>query len=405
MTTRSTVMTFAGLGLVATLGLTGCSSDGDGDQGAKSPVGAKTDTPKERVVNAITQLGESTSASFALKLDSTEADLKKIQAAQPETGTDDDGITADDVESMRQILGGEVLFSTTAPAGKTLGDLTEPGALELDPMTLLKDPAKMKAALAAQASTSASVKYEGSSLFDYVNVSNMLYVRADAEKIATMSGLGDVNDAKALLGQLPPVMATPAGAVLDGKWVSLDLAETFEALNKTGALDELELPETTATPSIDPSQVQNFVASIGAALENDSTIDEIDGGDRGDGYRVDVPVQKIAKAVQDDLVSIFGEFGGKDFEKDIAKSINEIAPSEHFTVDVFVKDDKLSGVSLDLTQILQKPVSGVTFALAADIDAEADAVKGPSGATAVDITAIMNAIPADTFSGMGSAIG
>ncbi|GLY31576.1 hypothetical protein [Kineosporia sp. NBRC 101731] len=394
MTTRSKVMAVAAFGLVATVGISGCAgSESDGADGA----GAAGSTPKDKVLEAFTNHTKLSSAGYTLALNSTKADLQKISAAQPKTGGDD-VITASDIKDFEQVLGGKLVVNQTAPDGQTFADMLKVSDLGADSLSLLKDPAKAQAAVKAQGSMAISAVLNDSSLVDFVTIDGVMYLRADAEKIATMSGLGSVSDAQALLGQLPPSIATPAKAALDGGWVSLDLIESLKVLNQQGVLDEL--PKEAVTPSIDPNRVQTLVDSLQAAVEADAQVTEVDGGDQGDGYRVTVPIKKIAAAVQDDLIAVFGQSTADG----IKKSTGEIGENETVTVDLFLEDEKLSGLNIDLVQFLQKPVKDATLAVTVDIDPDAAPVKAPDGATVIDVKAILNTIPADTFAGMGAGL-
>ncbi|GAB3241763.1 hypothetical protein [Kineosporia babensis] len=397
---RSTLTTFAGLGLSAALVLTGCgsgsdSADGENGSGADQTTSAAS-TPKEKVVAALDTLQQSNSIGYTLAVNSTPEDLKKIAAAQPKTG--EDAFTRADIKELESLLGGKATFAQTLPEGKTLGDLTQVNA---GPQTVAEffDPAVVEKSLKDAGSFSMSLSQDDANLFDLAAKDGLLYLRADAEKVAELGELGDVSQAQAMLGQLPPVMATPAKAVLEGKWVSLDLVETVKLLDEQGLSDML--PKEAATPAVDQAKVQDFAEALYASIEADSEVTEIDGNEKGDGYRVTVPIKKVAEATQEDLIAIFGEKTGGD----IRDSIKEISASDSVDLDVFVKDGSLGGVSFDMTQALEKPVEGTTFTIDVDVDPKAAPVEIPGDATAVDIKGIMGLIPADTFaSGLGSGL-
>src|SRR5689334_7947218 len=98
-------MAFAGFGLAAAVGISGCGSDsGNASGGTGSGEGETAGTPKSEVIAAFQALNESTDAGFTLKLDSSTADIKKINAAQ-DAG---DKLDAADRKAIEQILAGKV---------------------------------------------------------------------------------------------------------------------------------------------------------------------------------------------------------------------------------------------------------------------------------------------------------
>ncbi|GLY13933.1 hypothetical protein LWF15_02655 [Kineosporia rhizophila] len=389
MTTRSKVMAFAGFGLAAAVGISGCGSDSGSASGdAGSGVAQSDGTPKGEVIAAFQGLNESSNAGFTLKLESSPEDIKKINAAQDAA----DKIDAADRKAIEQVLSGKVTMNMTAPDGKTFGDLTKESTANQDAQALLQDPAALEAALKGQGSFAMSVVLEDSGLFEFVTKDGVIYVRADVDKIAELAEQ-NVSALESQLGQLPPVIATPVQKLLDGEWVSLDLIATVKSLDEQGVLDQI--PQETVSPTVDQAKVQAFLDSLSASFEADAQIDEIDGGDRGDGYRVTVPAKKIATSVQNDLIGVVGQ----ESADEIRDSIKEM-PEKDIAFDVFVKDDKLTGVNLDLVQFLDKPVEDATFAVDLAVDAEASAVQVPGNATAVDIKGIFGLIPADSLSGL-----
>lgn len=141
-------MAFAGFGLAAAVGISGCGSSSDGVSG-ESGSGAKSDgTPKGTVVAAFENLEASSNAGFTLSLDGTYEDFKKIDAAQPGS----DALDASDEAALKQAFNGKVTMNVSAPEGKTFGDsIAESTAQQQDAQALLKDPAALEKALKGQA--------------------------------------------------------------------------------------------------------------------------------------------------------------------------------------------------------------------------------------------------------------
>ncbi len=383
-------MAFAGFGLAAAVGISGCGSSSDSAEG-ESGSGTSAGTPKEKVSAAFQSLNNSSSAGFTLKLDSSAADLEKISAAQDSS----EQMDASDKKTIEEILKGKVTMNVTAPEGKTFADAAKAQA-SASSEDLLKDPAAFEAALKNSGSVATSVVYEDAGLVEFVSKDGVFYLRADADKIATLSGQ-NLSSVTGSLGALPPVIATPAEKLLGGEWVSLDLVKTMNILDKNGLLDQLSQEQGTAASAaaVDPAKVQKLVTSLQASYEADSQVTEVDGG-----YQVSVPYEKTADAINDDLVALVGA----DEVADLRKELKE-APNENLTFTVRVDGDKLSGINIDLKQFLKKPVEDATFAIDLAVDAESSEVQVPSGATAVDIEGLFNLIPADSLAGLTSGSG
>jgi hypothetical protein len=386
-------MTFAGFGLVAAVGISGCGSSSDsstdGTGSGSGKAASSAGTPKEKVQAAFQNLEKSSSAGFTLKLDSTEADLDKINAAQPKA----DQLSASDKKSFKQVLNGKVTMNVTAPDGKTFADVQK-SATATQSENLLKDPKAFEASLKSSGSVAMSVVSGDSGLFEFASKDGVIYLRADAQKIADMAGQ-NLSSVSGSLGQLPPILSTPVQKVLDGKWVSLDLVKTVQILDKDGLLDELSAQAksgTAAGDAADPAKFTKLVADLQASYDADSVVTEADGG-----YQVSVPYDKTADAIQDDLVALVGKDGAADFRKELKQ-----APNDNLVFDVKVDGDKLTGVNVDLMQFMDKPVEGAKFAVDLAVDPEASEVQVPTDATAIDIAGIFNLIPPDSLKGLAA---
>ncbi|MBT0771430.1 hypothetical protein KIH74_21010 [Kineosporia sp. J2-2] len=383
-------MAFAGFGLAATVGISGCGAGSDSAEGGSgSGSGESAGTPKEKVAAAFQNFENSSSAGFTLKLDSSTADIEKINTAQDSA----DKLTAQDKKEIAEVLKGKVTLNVTAPEGKTFADTTDSSAA--NSKDLLKDPAAFEAALKDSGSVAMSVVYGDSGLVDFATKDGVFYLRTDADKIAELADQ-NLSSATGMLGQLPPVIATPAEKLLGGEWVSLDMVKAVQVLDQQGLLDQLASADegTAAGMAADPAAAQNLVRSLAASYDSDSQVTEVDGG-----YQVSVPVEKTTAAVKDDLVDLLGQ----DAATDLVKELNS-SPTENVVFTVKVDDDKLTGLNLDLVQFLDKPVDDATFAVDLAIDPEASEVQVPSGATAIDIEGILNLIPADTLTSLGSEL-
>lgn len=365
-------MTYAGFGLAAAIGISGCGASSGGTENTSAE---SNGTPKESVVAAFQSFEDASNAGFTLTIDSTVEDLEKINAAQP----DADQMSASDLDTLEQVLAGSVTMNLSAPDGKTFADSAADSTTTADAQNLLQDPEAFEAAVKDQGAFAASVVLDDSGLFDLVTKDGVFYVRVDADKIAELTDQ-NLDSATTLLAQLPSSVATPAQKLLDGDWISIDLVATLKALDEQGLLDELDQTDTTAADAaFDQAKLQSLVLSLQTAIEDDAQITETD-----DGYEISVPYEETADAVEDDLIDLFGKAEVKQFRKDLKE-----APSDNFVFDVTVDDGKLTGINVDLVQFLEQDVDA-TFALDLAIDPEASAVQVPSDATAVDVESLIN---------------
>jgi hypothetical protein len=375
-------MVAAGISLAVALGVTGCGE-------------VQKMSAKDQVSDALSGFENAKSATFTVSVDSTTADIAAISKAQNEP------MSASDQANLAKVLDGDVVLAVQAPDGKTFGDAGA-GASAVsgsqDLSSLLGDPQKFSEML-KQGSFSVSVRLSGGSLVDLRSVDGVIYAKADVKKILDLAGEDpDVLDQQ--LSGLPPAMA-PLAKAAKGEWVSLDLAKAAAAAKESGLLNSL--PTATPSPAVDAAKLNKLIESLKAAYRDKATITELEDDDqRGDGFRLTAPAKQVAQAVSPDLIALVGkaaEAGGR-------KAITEI-PDKNFSLDVWVKDKKLTAVSLDLTQFLDKPVPGKKLAVDVDIDVDSGAVEAPTGATEIDVQKLLKSIPGGALSGLagGSAGG
>jgi hypothetical protein len=368
-------MAVAGFGLAIAVGVTGCGA-------------AKQLSAKDQVSKGFSSLNDASSATFTFSLDTTAADLAAISKAEG------DPLTASDRKTLQQVINGDIVVAVDEPDGKTFGDQATSSTSTQDLSTLLSDPAALSAALKKQGAFSASVQLSGGSLVELRSLDGKLYAKADVKKILSLAG----QDSSALdseLASLPPSMASLAKAA-KGEWVSLDLVKAAQAAKSQGLLDSL--PKQGTASSVDPAQVSKLVNDLKAAYQKNATIASIGSSDKGDGYRVSAPAKQVLQAVSPDLVSILGQSSAADVKKEIAS-----VPDKKFNLDLYVKDDKLTNVSLDLTQFLDKPVTGKKLALNVGIDVDPAKISAPSGAAEIDVAQILGSLPTGLTSGASSS--
>jgi len=300
-----------------------------------------------------------------------------------------------DQATLTKVLAGDVVFTVEAPAGKTLGDASKAasGTAGSDDLTkLLGDPQKLSEMLKKQGSTGVAVRLSGGTLVDFRSIGGVLYAKADVNQILTLAGQ-DPATIDNTLGALPPSMA-PLAKAAKGEWVSLDLAKAAAAAKDSGLLDALPTP--SASPTVDAAKVQKLIDDLKKAYQEKATITELgDNGDRGTGYRLGAPAKQVAQAVSGDLIALVGKDAGAEVNKAIAQ-----IPDKNFALDLWVKDDKLTAVSLDLTQFLPKTVTGRKLAVDIDVQLDSGSVQVPTGANEIDLKTLLKDVPAGALSGL-----
>ncbi|GAB3257097.1 hypothetical protein [Kineosporia babensis] len=334
MMKRTGLTLFAGFGLLATTVVAGCGSEA-------APATTGSGGPKSALLEAFDSMSQSQGVGLEVKLDSSRADLEKVNAAQPKA----EQMNQADLDLAVAALDGRILSSFSAADGETLAE--------------------------GPSSYQVSVQLKEASLVDLVGVDDDFYLKLDADWIAQQFD-SSTDDLRGAFEGADPLLADPANALLEHQWISIDLAEAEKAL-QTNDLDELLGSE----PDLERGYA--LMQSLQASFEQETEVTAIDGG-----YRVSAPAKQIAQAVQDDLVALAG-----DGESDAIKQEIEALPDRDVTVDVFLQDGKLSGVNLDLVQFLDQPVEGANLALDVKIDQQANTVQAPKDAVAVDVAGIL----------------
>jgi len=373
---RKKIMVAAGISLAVAVGITGCGE-------------VQKLSAKDSVTDALSSFESAKSATFTVSLDTTVADVAAISKAQG------DPMSKSDQESLAKVLAGDVVFAVEAPDGKTFGESAKQQGSSVgssDLGTLLGDPAKLSELLKKQGAFSMSVRLSGDALIELRSVDGKIFARANAKQILTLAG-ENPDSLDQQLADLPPGMA-PLAKAAKGEWVSIDLAKAAAAAKDSGMLKDL--PTAAPSPAVDAAKVQKLVNDLKAAYQQKATITELGEDDeRGQGYRLGAPAKQVAEAVSDDLIALVGQAS----EAEVRKSINQI-PDKTFNVDIWVKDDKVSAVSLDITQFLKKPVPGKKLAVDIDVDVDSGKVTAPSGATEIDVKALLEEFPAAAFGGL-----
>jgi hypothetical protein len=365
---RSKVMMAAGISLAVAIGVTGCGA-------------AKQLSAKQSVTKALSSFNDAKSVAFTVSLDTSVADVAAISAAEGSP------MTKSDQATLGKFIGSDVVVNIVAADGKTLGDSSSTGTTSSsDLTTLLGDPAALSALLKKEGSSSVEFEDGGASLFELRSVAGVIYLKADVKKILTLAGQDPAQLDQALASL--PASLSPVAKAAKGQWVSIDLAKAAAAVKDSGLLKSIPTPAPSA--SVDPVKVQKLITDLKKAYQDNATITDL-GNDstKGTGYRLGAPAKQVALAVEPDLVALVGADGAKSVKDAIAK-----IPDKTFNLDLWVKDDKLTAVSLDLMQFFKKPVPGKKLTVNVAVAVDGGKVEAPSGATEIDVKSLLSQIPA-----------
>ena len=365
-----TALVAAGIALAVSAGVVGCGK-------------AEQLSGKDTVSTALDAVGEARTATFTLSLDSTVADLQRLDTAG--------GADPTPAAQLQQLLDGELSVTVSAPDGSTLAETSKAQQGSSDVVALLQDPAALEKYLKTQGATALAVRLGGDALVELRAVEGTVYARADVPQLLTLAGQ-DPATATSFTAQLPPALQ-PVAKAAQGEWISVDLVAAARSLKSAGLLDQLaQMPQRQLPTTTDPAAVSRLLQSLKTAYEQQARITDLgEDGERGTGYRLTAPAKQVVQAIETDLVALAGGQAG-DVRKAIAQT-----PDRDVSVDLWVQDDELRAVSLDLTQFAEKPVEGGKAALDIDIDLDGDEVSAPEGANALNV--------AEALVGLGGMFG
>ncbi len=359
--TLSQGIAIAAAAVTITAGVAGCGA-------------VKQLSAKQQVSKALSSFEDADSASFTVRLDSTVKDIAAISKAE------NDPMSASDRKLLGEVLAGDVQYSIHAPDGKHLSDSATTSQQIPDLNALLGDPQKFGTYLKQAGDVAIAVRLSGDSLAEFRFKDGVLYARASVPKIMELAGQ-DASQVDAALTNLPPSLA-PLRKAAHGQWISVDVQALMQALKQSGALNAL--PTAQPSPTVDAGAVQKLFTDLKAAYRDKATITKLGDTDRGQEYRLTAPAKQIAGAVQDDVIKLVGTASASD----VRRSIAEI-PDKPISMNLWSKNDKLSGVALDLTQFMKKTAPGAKLTLDVGVNVGSGEIEKPSGATAIDVSAVM----------------
>ncbi|MET9517616.1 hypothetical protein [Streptomyces sp. NPDC002994] len=171
---------------------------------------------------------------------------------------------------------------------------------------------------------------------------------------------------------------------LAGEWVSID-PKAFEEFSKSMGEEAGEASPFPDTGALDTKTQQKITKALSKEIADNAKFTDAGSRDGADHVKVAVPAGKTADAIAEAL---------KPMEKQLPKEfkLSELkdVPSKNIDFDVAIKDEKLSGVTIDLAQFDKKAAGKLPVSIG--FNADAAPVKAPAGASTLNPQDVMGAM-------------
>jgi hypothetical protein len=325
--------------------LAGCGSSSSGSGGSTGSGGGtatnnSSAAPLTELTGAIDALSNASTISATLKLGATGSQLQSFVHEQDPTSK----LTA---AQANAIVGAQIEIETSAPSGKTLGDLSTSngaGAVNL------------------------TISDQGSSLFTLRVVSKTLYFQVDLKDLLNKLGQSSTfAQIQAASAQLPAFVQ----ALLKGNWVSLPEATAKSLSSELGA---------SSGSSTNQAQANALLAKLKALLTKDVTVTRTSSGST-DVLTLSGNTRTLANDFVTEVASSIPGAGAALGSADLSK-----VPSKTLTATASVTGGALAGIGLDLGQFAKSGHGSLPIDLA--IGRSGSAITAPSGAVPVDTSSL-----------------
>jgi len=351
---RALTMTIA-VGAVAGLSLTACSSSGtSGSSGGNNSAGK---TPTEALAAAVHNINSGNAESFQLSVKPDDAMITAMSK-------DSDPQSAAIAKSL--FSNGGIVMKFTASAGKPLKDLKagENANVELD------------------------LTAGGTDFFDIRTVNGALYAKANVPQILKLAGKS-ASDLNSQMGQVPPDFQAPLQALLAGKWVGVS-AQDLKGLEQMAQnFGNGDLTSTPTSSKAGTQMLAGIESQLMKAMTQDATVT-----DKGNGqYQVSGKVKVIGQDVLQAFTPVLNSVPGKsktDIDK-LRTDLNSVPDSENITFDVWLKNNQISELQVDLAQFLPADqTGGGHLPIDAKFSQSANSVSAPSDVTNIDVQKLLS---------------
>lgn len=313
--------------------------------GCGSNSGSSDKPPRDELTSSIDGLGNSDQLAATVKLDASPADLQALSKA------------------------------SGSPIAPNVAGLLAAGNLTLE----IKSDGKLSALNGDNASNADMhlvLNVDNGQVVDLYGVKNVIYLRADVKKILQLM------DKEKLFSELEARVATlPAWAQagVQGKWLSLNGDAAKGLASQLGGA-------ATATPNAE--QQKKLIDDFKAAITKDVTVTRVStDSDKGDHLVLTGNVRTLGTDLANALSAAVP---GNPAASQLKPSQ---MPDKQVTVDAWVKDGKLSEVSLDLVQFADEKdaasLKGKHLPLVMTFKTSGVDITAPSGATPIDLSQLL----------------
>jgi hypothetical protein len=352
-------------------------------------------TPKDKVHNAVTKLGEQKSVTFGLSFDATP---DQIYAAFS-SGDSGSGFTRDDAKLLASLhltvsASTQKQFSLLGSGSGGSGGSDGRFAVALSDDSSGKD-----------------------NLIDMRVLDQKLYLRADVkglEKLDTSpNAASDLRDFDAFLDsadQLPSSLGA-VKAALKGQWVVIDpkaftdFAKSMAGKDGGSAGSPFGGALSGQMPKVDSNKFLSRLLTVlkQDILDNKAATYKNLGKKNGAGVvRVTVPERQLAKDLATDLTPILKQL--PNISQSDLDSLNDTSgvPNKTVSLDMSVKGGHVSAITFDLEQ-LDDQANGKQMPVTLSVDNGADALSVPDGAQQLNPQDIIGAIMQNMPGGSGDS--
>lgn len=311
--------------------------------------GSRSEDPKAALISAMENTAASEGLTTRLSLRSTPESLDALARADGGTGIEE--------EDAEKILTSSITVSTRGSG--------EEGSFEMVVNIAGEDDFEMKA------------------------IDQVLYFRADVQGLVETFG-GDPSDIGAAVEQAEAQGLGFVRPAAEGRWMSIEgLKDTAQQM-------------TGQTPPALPKQEQ-LIEDLTESFEANATVTSKGREDVGEHLVVSVPL----KATYESFAKAFAQLG-RQLPVGQLPDVSEV-PNEEITLHVWVDDDRVTQVDLDLIQVArltegaeEVPEDVKQFGVLAQIEEFEDEIEVPENAVAIDPQQIFGLLGGLVMGGMGA---
>ena len=299
--------------------------------------------PKGELTASVTNLGDSDTLTFTVKLEIAPDVLQQLARA------DGDNLTSADAAA---ISSAQLVVEAKTTNGKNLSDLK---------------PSDQKA-------TAVSIRgiSNGHTYLEMRVISGDLYLQGDVKGfLGLIHQEKSYAEVKARAATLPDFVK----ALVNGGWVSLSGAAAQGLASQFGV--------QAGGQSNKEAQSRKMLDDLKGILNKDVKVTRLGSDDKGDHLRLSGNAKNLVNDSYQSFASVVPGGGTA-----LSQAKPQDVPSRVVTVDAWVKDGVLSEISLDLGQFASKgdPEAGKKLPIALTFSQDGDDISKPGGVTPIDLT-------------------